>query len=356
MSIKIFIICLQVISITLNSRFLSLSQLQEDISLYKVEGNLAEYNKSQLITLFIKSFELIDPKDISYLELFKGGVSYSPNIECFEASISSDINEINCHLDLSKLTFGKYKIKNFIYKNEKKASDVLIQIKEVSTKKISEMVLTSFIGEIKEFQENQKFILIFDKTIQVPSRLQRMKIVNEENKKYSIEIRCNKDDHSIVSLNCIGDFPINVGKYHIIDILFYNGENDFEFINTKITFDIDVKEDILQLKRVYGEAYNEKVNIMGLKFQDVVYIKYFSRFFLRDARTSKDYDIDYKFQNDISHSSLDEKIIFDFSKIPLGKYYVNFVYKRHEHITNIDINIKQTEKIDICYDDEGIDN
>ena len=357
MSAKIYLFYLQVISMFFYSKSLSLQKMEEEeIFLYKIEGNFIEFNKSQLITLFIKSYDKIDPEDITELELFKGGITYNPTIECFEASISSDINKINCHINFNKISFGKYKINSITYKNGKKPSDITFEVKEVSNKKISEMILTSFNGEIKEFQEYQKFSLIFDKKIQVPSRLQRMKIINDENKKYSIELRCNKDDYSIISLNCFGDFPLNIGKYRIIDILFYNEKNDFEFINTKDTIAFDVKEDILLLKRVYGEAYKEKFNLVGLKFQDIVYIKYFSKFFIRNIATKQDYDIDYKFENDLSHSSSDEKIIFDFKDIPIGRYYINFIYKRHEHINNIIINIKEPQKIDICYDDEGIDN
>lgn len=356
MPIKIYIISLQIFSVFLFPILFSSPKIEEDITIYKVEGSLTEFTKSQLITIFIKSSDSIDSKDISQLELLKGGVSYHPKIECFEASNYSDINAVNCYLDLTKISFGKYKIKSFIYKNIHKSSDIAIEIEEIVDKKISENFLTSFYEEIKEFQENQNFALVFDTNIKVPSRLQRMKIVNEKNKKYSIGIRCSKNDHSIVSLNCLADFPLNIGKYQIIDFLFYNGENDFEFINTKENIYIDIKEDILQLKRVYGEAHNEKFNIMGLKFQDIVYIKYFSKFFLRNTQTSEDYEIDYKFENAITHSSADEKIIFDFSNIPLGEYYLNFVYKSHEHINNVVINIKQVEKIDIYYDDEGIEN
>ena len=83
----------------------------------------------------------------------------------------------NCHINFNKISFGKYKINSITYKNGKKPSDITFEVKEVSNKKISEMILTSFNGEIKEFQEYQKFTLIFDKTIQVPSTSK-----NENNK------------------------------------------------------------------------------------------------------------------------------------------------------------------------------
>ena len=51
---------------------------------------------------------------------------------------------------------------------------------------------------------------------------------------------------------------------------------------------------------------------MGLKFQDIVYIKYFSKFFLANNQINENYEIGYKFENEITHSSADEKIIFDF--------------------------------------------
>lgn len=360
MSIKTFIFFLSLLSAFLLPIPFSFQKNEGDLILFKVEGELTEYSKSQLITIYINyssSADSVDAKELTQLELFKGGNSYNPKTECFETHTSLNINLVKCYLDLSKISFGKYKIKSFTYKNEQKSSDVTFEIEEITDKKKSEMNLTYFSGEIKEFQENQNFILAFDKTIQVPSRLRRMKIVNEQNKKYSIDIRCSKDDHSTISLNCIGDFPLEPGKYKVIDILFYNGENDFEFINIKKFLTFDVKEDILQLKRVYGEAHNEKFNIMGLIFQDVVYIKYFSKFFIRNKQTNKDYEIDYKFESSITHASADEKIIFDFTNIPTGEYYVNFIYKRHKHINSVVINIKQKENIDsICYDDEGIEN
>ena len=356
MLFKLFLIFLQEVSVFLFSNLLSYPLFEEDIKLFKVEGSFTEYLKSQFLKIFIKSSEPINSKSISQLEFFKGGVLYKASIDCFKNTISSDINELDCYIDFTKISFGKYKIKSFTYKSETKSSDVIVEIGEVSNKKISEMNLSYFNGEIREFQENQNFMLVFNTNIQTPSRLQRMKLINEQNKKYSIGLRCSRDDHSSVSVNCIGDFPLNPGKYQIFDILYYNGENDFEFINTKENLFFDVKEDILQLKRVYGEAHKEKVNIMGLIFKDTVTIKYFSRFFLRNTQTNQDYEIDYKFQNDKAHTSTDEKIVFDFSNIPIGKYYVNFEYKLHEHINTAVINILEIEKIDICYDDEGIDN
>ena len=356
MSFKLFLVSLQIISVFLYQNFLSYPKFDEDMILLKVDESFIEYLKSQHITIYIKSSEEIDNKEISQLELFKGGVSYKANIESCKNIIPTDIKVIDCYIDFSKISFGKYKIKSFTYKSQIKSCNAIIEIGEVNNKKISEMHITSFYGDIKEFQENKNFALTFNKNIQTPSRLQRMKLVNEKNKKYSIGIRCSRDDHSSISLNCIGDFPLSAGKYQIVDILYYNGENDFEFINSKEDLSFDVKEDILQLKRVYGEAHNEKFNIMGLIFKDTVTIKYFSKFFIRNTQTNKDYDIDYKFQNDITHTSADEKIIFNFSNIPIGEYYVNFVYKQHEHINNAVINILETEKKDICYDDEGIDN
>ena len=57
-----------------------------------------------------------------------------------------------------------------------------------------------------------------------------MKLVNGQNKKYSIEIRCSKDDHSIVSLNCIANFPLNIGKYQII-ILYVQITSIYSYIS-----------------------------------------------------------------------------------------------------------------------------
>ena len=354
MAFKIILIYLQLFSI-LTLSFQKFQENVDDITIYKVIGNLTEYSKSQFITLFINSSNPIDGKDVGQLELYKGGFTYKPNIDCFETSTFLDTNTVNCYLDLTKISFGIYKIKSFTYNNEKKPADVTFEIKEIGDKKDSEIHLTSFYGEIREFQENQHFELVFDKNIQVPSRLQRMKIINNQNKKYSINIRCSKDDHSTVSLNCIGDYPLNFGKYQIEDILFYNGENNFEFIQVGKNIVFEIKEDILQLKRVYGEAHNETFNLMGLIFQDIVYTKYFSKFFLRNVQTNKDYEINFKFVSETSITA-DQKIMFDFSGIPLGEYYVNFVYKRHEHINDAIINIKQLKKIDISYDDEGINN
>ena len=330
------------------SSFLSNDNL-EDIKIIKAFGDLKEYNKNQIISLEISP--LIEPEELTNIEIVKGTEQFQLKTSCFQDTENPE-KIINCIIDLNKVPFGEYKIVDFNYNNIKYISDAIVEIYEDEDRGTLDIQLTGISGELKEYQESQKFELFFSQTIQQPSRIIRMKYINEKNKKYSVKLACSRIEYSSVSYSCIGDFHNKVGKYQILSLLYYNEQNEYVNINTYKTLDFNIKEDILELKRVYGEAHNEKFNILGLIFKDIAYRNYFSQFFLRSVKENKDYEIDFKFVNTYDGGSADEKVMVDLSNIPLGEYYFNFIYKRHVHINTATINIEQFEKKEISYDDD----
>lgn len=322
----------------------------EDIKIEEAFGNLKEYNKEQIISFKISPS--IDPNELSNIEITKDKEKFQLKTTCFLDNQYSEEDLIKCYLDLSKISFGTYKVINFNYKNIKYSTNILFEIYEDESQGTLDIQLTGISEDLREYQESQNFELFFSKSIKQPSRIIRMKYINQNNKKYSVPIRCSRIEYSTVSYSCLGDFHNKVGKYKILNILYYNETNEYVNINTNKDLYFNIKEDILELKRVYGEAHNEKFNILGLIFKNNAYRKYFSQFFLRSVKENKDFNVDFKFVNTYNGGSSDEKIMIDLSKIPLGEYYVNFIYKRHVHINTAVINIEQVENIDISYDDD----
>jgi len=318
------------------------------ISIIGTYGNLIEYEKNQQL-LFVISNE-INADDFKYFELLKGDKIYSQNTKCIKKN-HLYLYVINCTLDLSNLSFGKYKLQSFYYKNAKYDSNKTIEIFENNFNIISDITLESFSGNIKEYQESQNFGLYFSDRIQTPSRLKRMKIINEKSKKFNINLACNQEEHSYIGIKCISDFPLKVGNYQIINLLYYNSNGVYEIINPSENITFLINEDVLTLKRVAGEPHNEKFNLLELIFKEECYSKYFSKFFLRNVNSNEDYNLDYKFV-DINKDRSVKSILFDLSEIPIGEYYVNFEYKRHIHINDATINIEEVKKDEYQYDDE----
>ena len=54
-------------------------------------------------------------------------------------------------------------------------------------------------------------------------------------KKFSINLYCNSEEYSSTSLNCVYDFFLKIGKYQIINLLYYN-DDYYEVINTNKNF------------------------------------------------------------------------------------------------------------------------
>ena len=327
---------------------LFISNVQNNnIFINDIYGTLIEYEKNQLLTIVFS--DILEINELTKFELVKGLQTYTLSSDCY-----NDLNLNNftiiCDLDLTKISFGKYKLKNFYYKNNKINTNKTIEILENEYNKVSNIKLNDFSGNIKEYKESQYFNLYFSENLRIPSRLIRMKIVNDKNKKYSIELYCNSEEHSSTSLICFSDFFLKIGKYKIINLLYYNTDY-YEVINTSKNITFLIEKDILTLKTVSGEAHNEKFNLLYLNFKEETETKYFSKFLIKNVNTFKTYNIDYKFIDIINDKRI-TSIIFDFLNIPIGEYYINFEYKRHIHLTDIKFEIKEVEKNEIFYEDE----
>ena len=148
---------------------------------------------------------------------------------------------------------------------------------------------------------------------------------------------CKKVNNKI---ECHIDLFVRAGTYEIINLLYGN-----ELIKTKGKIFFNVKEDILGLRSVYNDIagqgiQNDKFNVLHFQFENIAYPKYFSSFLFKNVKTNKIYNVDYKFLYN-NGGSVSEECIFDFSTLPLGDYYISYIYKRKIQNTNKIIRIEQ---------------
>ena len=317
-----------------------------NFTIINAKGELKEYSKDQMLTLFFSSYIFINPKDLTKIEILNDEKSFILSTICIQSKINFVSTKINCILDLEEVPSGIYKIDIFYYKNNKKYSNITIEILEnEKDKKFSDIKLINVSSDIREYHDSYKNIeFSFDRSIET-SLLKKLKFSDKNNKISTIELkRCKKIDNKI---ECFPALYVRTGKYKIINLLY-----DDKLIKTKGNIYFTVKEDILGLKEVHEYSSsngirNEKFNVLNLYFEYIAYTKFFSAFLFKNAKTNKIYNVDFKFLFN-GGGSVSEAIIFDFSKLPPDDYYISFIYKKNIQNTNVKIRIKQFKKIKEC--------
>ena len=96
---------------------------------------------------------------------------------------------------------------------------------------------------------------------------------------------------------------------------------------------------------IYGDAYSNATSLFKLIFNKDVNVNYFSRFYLTDIKPylSYAYYLNFSFYKNEYNKSVD--CLFDFKRVPIGSYLLNFIYKNKTYPTNLTLTVKETEII-----------
>ena len=116
---------------------------------------------------------------------------------------------------------------------------------------------------------------------------------------------------------------------------------------------IEPIEEDLKLINIYGDSYSNNISLLNLIFNKAVNISYFSRFYLTDIMLffSYIYDLNFSFYKSSYNSSV--YYLFDFRRIPIRTYSLNFNYKNNEYITDVALTVKKKE---ILFENELLDD
>lgn len=323
---------------------------KDSITIDKAIGSLTEYEKEQIIILSIIPPIDIIPINFTKLEFKKGSKSYELPTKCNKAQKYALSTSVTCTLDLTNIFVGIYQIASFEYKNKTYQSNALIKVNENKNKIISDIKLIDFISpNNREYSSTTaQFELYFDGVV-YPSKFNNMIIESEEEQlRFKINLgNCAEIDTK--SVKCYAKFLMKAGKYKIINI-FYSQE----FIMPEKDIFITLVEDIVDIEKVYnkfggGLICNDQYNPVNVRFKNYVQGVYFSKFYFKNIKTNIIYELNNsKFKAFFSpwNGGYEIDLLFDFHELPIGKYYINFIYKRRMTYTNAIIEVKECKHID----------
>ena len=332
---------LLLLSISLSSVFTEEDDNQ-NITIEKASGNLYEYVKLQQIKLTIVSSVNIDPKKLYDLILTHGFKSYITPLNCLKVELKHLSSLVTCDIDVSQLPMGSYLISSFNYTNISYKSTAVIKIKELDKKKVSYIKLYNVISDAEEYSYSYKNRLYFSDNVD-PNKLDTLKIEDKDKNEYKILIKCDKLDDKLVK--CFGNIKLKAGIYKILYVQYEN-----EIIKPSEDLDFDISEDILDIEEAYNYHYDEicagRLNALKIKFNKYARGLYLTKVIFRDIKNNKTYEPHFGYIYSPSNGGSDIELMFDFYKIPAGKYYIDFVYKRRLTKTKYILKIDQCEPFD----------
>ena len=326
-----------------------------EMKILNVSGDLYEYKKEQILNIFINlKKNLFKPEEIKNITLFSLNKSrlYAPKTECHYKSyyVNGNGTNIYCYLDLTSIPKGDYLIYYFYYQN-KIINDriTLITIKEEKKKETKTEIpqLIDVFAAGFENMSNQNFTLYF-KTNDFDYELINGITIFKNNTigsfGFYISLICLHKERNN-SAFCLADFKGLIADKYNIMFLEYNKK----YINVtgNISFDVYKKrepiEEDLKLINIYGDAYSNNISLLNLIFNKAVNVSYFSRFFLSNIKQHFSYvdNINFSFYKSSYNSSV--YCYFDFRKIPIRTYSLNFNYKNKEYITDVALTVKKKE-------------
>jgi hypothetical protein len=239
---------------------------------------------------------------------------------------------------------GNYDIINLRYFDEDIKQNSLLYIKEDDTKKEEK-----FIKDVNpKAIEGSEIGIYFDNDDCIPDGFIVLEDKNKIKRKFKASTMCQ--DYWFNNLYyqyqtfSLREF-IHPGKYKIISIGNYNlkKKND----KTK-EFYIEILEDIQKLIKIEGETYNEKGVELTLHFTNNTLLKGndFTAMYLEDIKTGKIYDPKFEKLNIGNYDETIIKVILNFRNIPVGTYFLNYIYKKRKYEKIITITIKERESAD----------
>lgn len=113
-------------------------------------------------------------------------------------------------------------------------------------------------------------------------------------------------------------------------------------------FYIEILEDIQKLIKIEGETYKEKEQKLFLHFTNNTILKgnCFTDLYLEDIKTGKIYDPQYENLDIREYNEIIIKVFLNFRNIPVGTYFLNYIYKKRKYEKLKTITIKERETAD----------
>ena len=353
MSLKIFFISLllflSVFHSSLSRKTSDLLQIKNytNIKILHANGFLYEFRPNQKLYFIVQG--TINSSEIRNITLISKDNSklYSPEINCQPRDDYYDYLKDNktyfcCILNLTYMKRGNYSIKYFYYKNEKINDDeTLLEIKE-KKKEVIELIEVKTKGF--EHIANQNVILTFRNNDTNYSHITGLDIESDKTYLY-VPIKCPEKGMENNSVLCLANFTYaESNKYYMKYIVYYAIPVNVE---ENVSFYINRH---LKLLNATGEAYPNNTSSFNLIFNKKVNSSLFSDFYLSDTKLNTSiYHINFKFNASFYNSSFD--CMFNFENIPIGTYYLNYIYKNKRYVTNLTLTVEEKE---IWYENELI--
>ena len=345
MSSKVILISLllilSIISSSLSRKTSDLLQSKNftNIKILNAYGFIYEFKPNQKLHYIVQG--TINSSEINSIALFSKEDSkiYRPEINCLPRDDYYDYLKDNktyfcCILNLTYMKRGNYSIEYFYYKN-KKISDgnTLIEIKE-KKKEVIELIEVNTKGF--EHVANQNVILTFRNNDTNYSHITGLDIESDKIYLY-IPLKCPEKGMKNNSVLCKANFTYaESAKYYMKYIVYYGIPVNVE---ENVTFYLNRH---LKLLNVTGEANPNDTSSFNLIFNKKVNSSLFSDFYLSDIKLNTSiYHINFKFNASFYNTSI--YCLFNFKNVPIGTYYLNYIYKNKRYMTNITLTVEEKE-------------
>ena len=345
----------------LTEPILDMEYFKKNLKIYKITGEFKEgkINKNELILFKINKipqFEgissfTIKKKDPEY------DIVYEFKTNCVQTDILlDDLISVKCDITYrdkawdSRISYnhyvlgGNYDIINLRYFDEDIKQNSLLYIKEDDTKKEEK-----FIKDVNpKAIEGSEIGIYFDNYDCIPDGFIVLEDKNKIKRKFKASTMCQ--DYWFNNLYyqyqtfSLREF-IHPGKYKIISIGNYILKKKYD--KTK-EFYIEILEDIQKLIKIEGETYKEKEQKLFLHFTNNTILKgnCFTDLYLEDIKTGKIYDPQYEKLDIGKYDEVIIKVFLNFRNIPVGTYFLNYIYKKRKYEKLKTITIKERETAD----------
>jgi hypothetical protein len=322
-----------------NSNLLLNNKKITNVKILNAYGFIYEFKNNQKLHLIAK--DTINSSEINNITLSSKNDSkiYKPKTICHPKDDYFDyLNEnktyFYCILDLTNIKRGNYSLEYFYYKNIKiNDGNTLIEIKE-KKKEVIELIQVNTKGF--EHIANQNVILTFRNNDTNYSKITGLDIENNKSYLY-IPIKCPEKGFKNNSVLCLANFTYaESARYYMKYIVYYAIPVNVE---ENVSFYINRH---LKLLKITGEANTNDTSSFNLIFNKKVNTSLFSDFYLTDTKLNTSiYHINFKFNASFYNSSI--FCLFNFKRIPIGTYYLNYIYKNKKYMTNITLTVEEKE-------------
>ena len=323
----------------------------KNLKIFKILAVLEEFAEKERVFFLFQTEKIPHLEGISSITIKSKDPLYEKiftlETKCVQSDVvSNDLISICCDMKFGEVPFGDYDVINLRYFDENIKQNYVLNIKEKNKK-----IVEKFIKEVEsKVIEGGKFEIHYEDFDCIAARY--IILEDENNIKRKIETFSTCDDEQYPNWGYFQKFPLNEyvypGKYKII------GMENLERIifkqkkDKKKEFFIEIIEDIQILTNIYGEAYKEKEIMLILEFDNGAILKNngLTNIYLEDTKTGQIFDP--KFVNLDSTPGNEYKqrqMMFNFRDIPVGNYYMNYIYKKRKYEKIQSISIKERDTV-----------